>query len=408
MIYLLYEYENRGQENMLLTIGRKGDEWMSKLMLHNLHKTFSDGTIAVRNLSIKADEKRITVLAGPAGSGKSSIFRLIMGADRPDQGTVTLDDKSIVYGQDPGYNAIMISENYTLYPRMTVAQNMAFGLKIEHMDKEGIQNRVTQAASLLGIEDILANRAEELSNVEKFWVVMGRAVCRQPAVYLLDDPLRSLNPDDQLSVCRQISAVQKKLGTVVLFATRDCRQAQALEGNVVVLRDGGIAQSGTAEDISQNPHNMFVASFFSSPPLNLVDVLPHIVDGELYFLIDHKGRPQGNYAVSIRAEEYFSKDLAQEGRELTVGIRPDGIRMDRESLNRYADCVMEATVEEVERTPWHCLILLDLDGHKLVMKAAASCGGLEEGDVIPVALLPDRMLLFDKLSGKTLLSGRDS
>ena len=87
------------------------------------------------------------------------------------------------------------------------------------------------------------------------------------------------------------------------------------------------AQSGTAEDISQNPHNMFVASFFSSPPLNLVDVLPHIVDGELYFLIDHKGRPQGNYAVSIRAEEYFSKDLAQEGRELTVGIRPDGIRI---------------------------------------------------------------------------------
>ena len=197
--------------------------------------------------------------------------------------------------------------------------------------------------------------------------------------------------------------VQKKLGSIFLFATRDCRQAEALEGHVMVLRDGSIVQSGTAQDIIQNPHTMFVASFFSSPPLNLVDILPHVIDGNLYFLIDHKGHSPGNYAVSIRAEGYFPKEEVKEGRELTVGIRPDGIRMDREALNQYPDCVMEATVEEIERTPWHCLVLLDLDGHKLVMKPTISCDGLEEGDVIPVAFLPDRMLLFDKLSGKTIL-----
>ncbi len=403
MIYLLYRYDSRGQKNTLLTIVRKGDEWMPKLMIHSLHKTFSDGTIAVRNLTLKADETQITVLAGPAGSGKSSVFRLVMGMDHPDQGDVTLNDEPILYRQGQGCSTIMISEHYVLYPHMTVAQNMAFGLKIEHIDKQDIQKRIAKIAALLEIEDILEDKAEDLNQAQKFWVVLGRAACRQPSVYLLDDPLRWLNPDDQLSICRQLTMVQKKLGSIFLFATRDCRQAEALEGHVMVLRDGSIVQSGTAQDIIQNPHTMFVASFFSSPPLNLVDILPHVIDGNLYFLIDHKGHSPGNYAVSIRAEGYFPKEEVKEGRELTVGIRPDGIRMDREALNQYPDCVMEATVEEIERTPWHCLVLLDLDGHKLVMKPTISCDGLEEGDVIPVAFLPDRMLLFDKLSGKTIL-----
>ncbi len=377
---------------------------MSKLMLHSLHKTFSDGTIAVRNLTLKADNKEITVLAGPAGSGKSSIFRLIMGLDAPDEGEVTLNDAPMPYGQDQGCSTIMISEHYVLYPRMTVAQNMAFGLRLEHVDKADIPKRIAKIAALLEIEDILENKAEDLNEIQKFWVVLGRAACRQPAVYLLDDPLRGMNPGDQLAVCRQLTRIQKKMGAIFLFSTRDCRQAEALEGRVVILRDGGIVQSGTAQEIIKNPHTMFVASFFSNPPLNLVDVLPHVADGKLYFLIDHKGRSPGNYAVSIRVEGYFSQEVAKEGRELTVGIPPDGIHMDREAIKQYPDCVMEATVEEVERTPWHCLVLLDLDGHKLVMKPTVSCDGLEEGDVIPVALLPDRMLLFDKGSGKTIAS----
>ena len=340
---------------------------MAAITIENLGKTYAGGATAVTGIDLDIRDGEFVVLVGPSGCGKSTLLRMIAGLEEITRGTVRIGGREVNRLEPAERDIAMVFQNYALYPHMTVRQNLSYGLKNRRMARAEIARRVDEAARILEIGQYLDRRPRALSGGQRQRVAMGRAIVREPAAFLFDEPLSNLDAKLRVTMRGEIRALQRRLGTTSVYVTHDQVEAMTMADRLVVLRGGRIEQVGTPLDVYRNPVSTFVAQFIGSPSMNL---LPGVIDGGTLRLggahFPATGAP-GPVTVGIRAED------------LTIA-RP------------VTDGAMTARLLTVEELGSQRLGYFDIGGERVV--AAFPAGQVLRTDMA-LTVSPDRLHLFE-------------
>ena len=339
---------------------------------------------AVSNLDLDIHDGEFMVLVGPSGSGKSTALRMLAGLEAVDEGQIMIGDRDVTDVQPKDRDIAMVLQNYALYPHMTVAENIGFHLKIKKRPKAEIKQRVLEAAKLLDLEPYLDRKPARLSGGQRQRVAMGRAIVRQPQVFLMDEPLSNLDAKLRVATRTQIASLQRRLGVTTVYVTHDQVEAMTMGDRVAVLKDGLLQQCDTPRNLFDRPVNVFVAGFMGSPAMNLID-LPV---SEAGLTLSHTVMP---LTPAQRA--------ALTGGVVTIGVRPEGwdIVSPAEGL--------QATVEVVEElgSDSYSYVTPQIEGGKtIVVRAADAARVPAKGDVIGLRPKTESLHLFDTTSGLRL------
>jgi multiple sugar transport system ATP-binding protein len=286
---------------------------VAEIVLDHVTKRFPDGTVAVDDANLDIHDGEFAILVGPSGSGKSTLLNMIAGLEDITEGTLRIGDRVVNQLSPKDRDIAMVFQDYALYPHMTVRENMAFSLKLAHVDRAEIDRKVKQAAELLELSGLLNRKPANLSGGQRQRVAMGRAIVRSPQAFLMDEPLSNLDAKLRVQTRTTIARLQNQLGTTTVYVTHDQTEAMTLGDRVAVLRSGGVIQQvGTPQELYQRPGNLFVAGFIGSPSMNF---LPSTLeDGQLR-------TPLGD--LTLPAEIRAKVERSGAGRELIVGIRPE-------------------------------------------------------------------------------------
>ena len=244
---------------------------MASVRLTNVKKVYEGGVIAVHEMSLDVKEKEFVVLVGPSGCGKSTTLRMIAGLEEVTSGEVFIDDKLVNDVPPKDRDIAMVFQNYALYPHMSVYENMAFGLKLRKFPKKEIDERVREAAAILGIEEYLDRKPKALSGGQRQRVAVGRAIVRKPKVFLFDEPLSNLDAKLRVQMRTEISKLHHRLGATMIYVTHDQTEAMTMGDKIVLMKDGFVQQIDAPLDIYARPNNKFVAGFIGSPAMNFLD-----------------------------------------------------------------------------------------------------------------------------------------
>jgi len=256
---------------------------MAKVTVKNLNKYFDNGVHAVKDVTFTAEDKEFVVLVGPSGCGKTTILRMIAGLEEVSSGEIYIGDVLVTNVPPKERDIAMVFQNYALYPHMTVFDNMAFALKMRHIPKEDIKRIVYDAAKLLGIESLLKRKPGQLSGGQRQRVAVGRAIVRNPKVFLFDEPLSNLDAKLRVAMRAEIVKLHHTIGNTMIYVTHDQVEAMTMADRIVVMKDGVIQQIDTPLNIYNNPANMFVAGFIGSPAINMTRGKLVKKDNDLYF-----------------------------------------------------------------------------------------------------------------------------
>ena len=336
---------------------------MASIRLDAVEKTYPGGHAGVRCIDLRVDDGEFLVLVGPSGCGKTTLLRVIAGLETPSSGRVLIGDNDVTMLPPQARDVAMVFQSYALYPHMSVRENLAYGLKVRGADRETVDGRVGTVAEALGIGALLDHRPAMLSGGQRQRVALGRAMVRQPRVFLLDEPLSNLDPSLRAQARAELHKLHQSLSATVVYVTHDQEEAVTLGGRVAVMRHGGIEQLAPPLDLYAKPANTFVAQFIGAPAMNL---LPAPVPG-----ID---APAG----------------------ALVGVRPQDVRI-------AAGGRMCAVVELVEPRGHDCVLHLRVDGvTQRIIAIAAAPAGVASGTVVSVAVPRDRIHLFDGRTGARL------
>jgi multiple sugar transport system ATP-binding protein len=279
---------------------------VAEIVLDNLSKVFSGGVVAVDGVSLTIGSGEFLVLVGPSGCGKSTLLRMIAGLEEVTSGTISIGERDVTDLPPRARDIAMVFQSYALYPHMTVRQNLGYGLKVRKTPKRVIADRVTRAAELLGLDELLDRKPAALSGGQRQRVAMGRAIVREPKAFLMDEPLSNLDAKLRVSMRAQLAALHARLATTTIYVTHDQIEAMTLGQRVAVMRDGRIQQVDTPQELYARPANLFVAAFIGSPAMNLVEA--ELAHGQVRF---------GGYAIPLPAT-----DTTPDG-QVIAGIRPE-------------------------------------------------------------------------------------
>ena len=342
---------------------------MSKINIKNLEKSFADNKV-INNFNIDIEDGEFIVLVGPSGCGKSTLLRMISGLESIDQGEIFLDSK-LINNLIPSKRKIaMVFQSYALYPHMNVFENMSFGLKMEKIPKNEINQKVNHAANTLQIEDLLERKPKQLSGGQRQRVAIGRAITRSPKVFLFDEPLSNLDAALRSEMRVEISKLHKKLSTNIIYVTHDQIEAMTLADRIVVLNKGNIEQFGTPNEIYSNPNNIFVAEFIGSPKMNIIKINKEkVINSNTLDIFDNK----------ITFENYKFKD------EIYLGIRPEHI-----SLKNKYEIQLKVKVDLVENLGFEKIIYAKESNNQIVIKSSEN---LNEHS-LNISLPKDKVLFF--------------
>jgi ABC-type sugar transport system ATPase subunit len=356
---------------------------MASVTLRGLNKTFGDVTaLAALDLAI-ADGEFLTLL-GPSGCGKSTALNCVAGLERPTRGTVIFDDKPVTDLEPHQRNVAMVFQDYALYPHMTVRENMSFGLRQQRVDAATIARQVDAAASMLGLGPLLDRRPAELSGGQRQRVAVGRAVVRNPAVFLMDEPLSNLDAGLRIKTRTEIKQLQRSLGITTIFVTHDQEEAMVLSDRIAVMRNGRLQQHGSPMEVYRNPCNLFVASFIGSPAMNTIRVDMALSDGRITCRI-------GDQTLRLPADVVSDKDLSRLAGlgHVAFGIRPTDLLVGADRELRLGGRVF--LVE-----PIGPLAYVDVDVSGWAMKAVADPDHpVAIGEDVVLGFSPSRVKLFD-------------
>lgn len=357
---------------------------MSTVELRSVHKSYGP-TKVIENLSLSVNDGEFLALVGPSGCGKSTLLRMIAGLEDITRGTVSIDGK-VINDLDPRRrNIAMVFQNYALYPHMTVRKNISLNLEIAKVPKKEVQERVQQAAQLLDIESLLDRRPGQLSGGQRQRVAMGRAIVRNPSVFLFDEPLSNLDAKLRVQMRAEIKAFHQKVQTTSIYVTHDQIEAMTLADRIVVLNAGNIEQIGTPTELYATPQNTFVANFIGSPAMNFWDgvVAQSPADGSAVRLGDGT-----EIALPLRLD-------AANDEPVVVGVRPENLSLADGGI------ALPATVNLVEPTGAQTYLLLQCAGRSATVSVNGATR-LKPGESVKVFLDPAHIHVFSKTSGRRI------
>lgn len=290
---------------------------MAKIIVENLNKYYDNGFHAVKDVSFVAEDKEFVVLVGPSGCGKTTVLRLIAGLEEISTGNIYIGDTLVNTKPPKDRDIAMVFQNYALYPHMTVYDNMAFALKLKGEKPDVIKGKVDYAANMLGIESMLKRRPGQLSGGQRQRVALGRAIVRNPKVFLFDEPLSNLDAKLRVAMRAEIVKLHRTLENTMIYVTHDQVEAMTMADRIVVMKDGVIHQIDTPLNIYNNPANMFVAGFIGSPAINMVTGKLSLKDGKLCF-------DCGDYLLEL-APQQAEILMGYKDKPIIMGIRPEDI-----------------------------------------------------------------------------------
>ncbi|WP_101294487.1 ABC transporter ATP-binding protein [Halegenticoccus soli] len=361
---------------------------MGTVTLDGIRKEFDNGRIvAVDDLSLDVEDGEFVTVVGPSGCGKSTTLRMVAGLEQPTSGRILIDGDDVTDVHARKRDVAMVFQNYALYPHKTVRQNMAFGLRMStDLPRAEREELVRETAEMMGIEDLLDDKPGELSGGQKQRVALGRAIVREPDVFLFDEPLSNLDAKLRTTMRTEIQRLQNELGITSIYVTHDQEEAMTMGDRIVILKDGELQQTGAPTDVYENPANRFVGGFVGSPSMNFVDVRAAVTRDEVR-LSDGTGR----FEYRLPAADYPS---ISDGDALTFGVRPEDV------FTAEPASGIETAVEVVEPVGSDNYLYLDL-GDDFIARVDSDVEP-DPGDVIYVGFDESDVHLFDARSGGSL------
>ena len=371
---------------------------MASISCQHIYKIYPGATApSVTDFNLEIQDKEFIIFVGPSGCGKSTTLRMIAGLEEISKGEMYIGGRLINDVPPKDRDIAMVFQSYALYPHMTVYKNIAFGLELRKTPKDEIDRRVHEAAKILEIEHLLDRKPKALSGGQRQRVALGRAMVRNPAVFLLDEPLSNLDAKLRTSMRTEIIKLHKKLATTFIYVTHDQTEAMTMGDRIVVMKDGIIQQVDTPQNLYDMPCNMFVAGFIGSPQMNFLD-------GTLIKKGDQYGIDLGGDLIPLPKEKTADGKLdAYVGKTLKVGIRPEDIKDDEEFLDKHPNSHLSAEVEVSELMGAEIYLYLTYQGQNLMARVAPTSKS-RRGDKITVALDTNKIHLFDPETEKTLLN----
>ena len=370
---------------------------MASISLRHIYKIYPGDVTAVKDFNLEIADKEFIILVGPSGCGKSTTLRMIAGLEEISKGELYIGDRLVNDVAPKDRDIAMVFQNYALYPHMTVYKNMAFGLELRKVDKAEIDKRVREAARVLDIEHLLDRKPKALSGGQRQRVALGRAMVRNPAVFLLDEPLSNLDAKLRTSMRTEIIKLHQKLATTFIYVTHDQTEAMTMGDRIVVMKDGIVQQVDTPQNLYDFPINMFVAGFIGSPQMNFLDATLN-KDAKGYYL------ELSGDKILLPAEKTADGKLdAYVGKKIKAGIRPEDIKDDPEFIAKHSECKLETTVEVSELMGSEIYLYLVYKGNKMTARVAPTSKA-KNGSTVTVAFDPHKIHLFDPETELTILN----
>ncbi|MBW9153420.1 ABC transporter ATP-binding protein [Clostridium estertheticum] len=362
---------------------------MSSLSLRHIYKVYDGNVTAVKDFNLEIEDKEFIVFVGPSGCGKSTTLRMIAGLEEISKGEIYIGDKVVNDVAPKDRDIAMVFQNYALYPHMTVYDNMAFGLKLRKMPKDEIKQKVTDVAKTLDIEHLLDRKPKALSGGQRQRVALGRAIVRNPKVFLMDEPLSNLDAKLRVQMRTEISKLHHKLQTTFVYVTHDQTEAMTMGTRIVVMKDGLVQQVDTPHNIYEHPVNIFVAGFIGSPQMNFMDAKILEQNGKIIITFNNETivLPEDKAKI-IREKSYI-------GKTVIMGIRPEDIDDGITFLEEHKDAIVEAKVEVVELMGAETNIYMSKGDANIVVRVNGSSMA-KVGDKIKIALDANKVHIFDK------------
>ncbi|MCL2125926.1 MAG: sn-glycerol-3-phosphate ABC transporter ATP-binding protein UgpC [Oscillospiraceae bacterium] len=369
---------------------------MASITINHISKIYPGNISVIEDCNLEITDKEFIVLVGPSGCGKSTILRMIAGLEDISSGELYIGDRLVNDVPPKDRNIAMVFQSYALYPHKTVYKNMAFSLEIAKTPKEEIDVRVREAAKVLDIEHLLNRKPKALSGGQRQRVALGRAMVRNPAVFLLDEPLSNLDAKLRASMRTELIKLHKQLGTTFVYVTHDQTEAMTMGDRIVVLNAGLVQQVDTPQKLYDCPNNVFVAGFIGSPQMNFIDATLK-KDGGGYVL------GINGDSLRIPADKVMDALAQYDGRSVKLGIRPENINDDADYVAAHSDSAISAVVEVSELMGSEVYLYLRYGDNMLTARVAPTTKS-KIGDNIKVSLDMNKLHLFDIESGDVILN----
>ena len=367
---------------------------MASLSLEHVTKVYPNGFEAVKDFNLNIEDKEFIIFVGPSGCGKSTTLRMIAGLEDISSGTLKIGDRVVNDVEPKDRDIAMVFQNYALYPHMTVYDNMAFGLKLRKVPKAEIDKMVRDAAKILDLEKLLDRKPKALSGGQRQRVAMGRAIVRNPKVFLMDEPLSNLDAKLRVQMRTEIAKLHQRLGTTIIYVTHDQTEAMTLGTRIVVMKDGVVQQVDTPQNLYDKPGNLFVAGFMGSPQMNFLDAEVE-VQGDKASL---KIAGQSIELPPAKAKKVIEGGYA--GKTVTFGIRPEDVD-DSEMVVNTSKAVFESTINVYELLGAEVYLYFDLDKFPITARVDSRTTA-RPGDKVKFAFDVEKIHIFDKETEKTI------
>ena len=368
---------------------------MASLSLTNVCKVYPNGFEAVKDFSLEVEDQEFIIFVGPSGCGKSTTLRMIAGLEEISSGELKIDGRVVNDVEPKDRDIAMVFQNYALYPHMTVFDNMAFGLKLRKVPKDEIKKKVEEAAKILDLEKLLDRKPKALSGGQRQRVAMGRAIVRNPKVFLMDEPLSNLDAKLRVQMRSEIASLHNRLKATIIYVTHDQTEAMTLGTRIVVLKDGVIMQVDSPQKLYNEPNNLFVAGFIGSPQMNFIDAVCK-VEGERVTLNFEK-----TSVVLPPAKAKKLIDGGYNGKTVVMGIRPEDIGDSQIEIEAHKDAVFETDVTGYELLGSEVLLYFKVAGTSMTAKVDSRTTA-RMGDHIKLAIDPEKIHVFDKETELTI------
>ncbi|MBN2299671.1 MAG: sn-glycerol-3-phosphate ABC transporter ATP-binding protein UgpC [Acholeplasmataceae bacterium] len=358
---------------------------MATLKLKDINKIYPNGVQAVFDFNLEIRDKEFIVFVGPSGCGKSTTLRMIAGLEEISSGELYIDEELVNDKAPKDRNIAMVFQSYALYPHMTVYDNMAFGLKLRKMPKNVIEEKVTEAAEILGLVPYLKRKPKALSGGQRQRVALGRAIVRNAKVFLMDEPLSNLDAKLRVQMRGELIKLHNSIETTTIYVTHDQIEAMTMASRIVVMKDGYIMQIGAPKQIYDNPNNIFVAGFIGTPPMNFVRGT-----------IDTKGLfTAGVHKVQVPKDKFeIITENGMVGKEIILGIRPEDIHDEQVVMDTYPGAVLDITVDVAELLGSVTNIYTNINDNNICASVDARTG-VHIGDKMKLAFDMNKCHFFD-------------